>query len=802
MKMKLLSITVALGLSINALAQIPTVGLVAYYPFTGNANDFSGNNLNGIVTGAILTTDRFGNANSAYSFNGSTDNISITTNSLLDFQTANKFSLSYWINPTSLSISQLNVILSKQTGSGSSQDGWNSNIEINSNKYRIQNGTSSSSCTFSAASPIITSNLDYHIVQIYDNGTSSIYINGVLADQTSCTALIGGNSSNLLIGNATWTNINTKGFTGKIDDIAIYNRVLTSTEVTQIYTGCIQPSQASTPTGTTQLCVNPANSNYSTIGSTNATAYTWELLPSGAGTITGTTTTAIIDWNSTYTGTATIKVKGTNGTCIGAFSNTLSVTINQLPTVTLSSLTPVCSNATPFSLTGGTPSGGVYSGTGVSGNSFSPSVAGVGTFSVIYSYTDGNACLSSASQNLTVNFCSGSSQCFTTPDGTDGSNWSYKDFIIPTGYQLDSVFMDATRPGYATSNYDFVLASCHGTTTYNNSIVTYPFDYNAENNSLYNIWIDLTSFNYTSVGMVRVSLPTNAGAVWNQVCFAISPLFPNCGILTDTRDGQQYQTVTIGTQCWMRQNLNYGTQVADVSVMTNNSTVEKACYNNTTSNCTTYGGIYTWDEAMNYGTAIQGICPNGWHIPSQADFQILINYLGSSTAGQKMKATSFDAPAWDGTNTSGFTAIPGGIGQGANYLYMGQRDTYWSSTAFSSTDAYDYDLSSGTNTLVEAPNTKNSGYCIRCIQDNITTYLNSNKIENNNSFFPNPTSGVVSITGIRNETIIVYNSIGQIIIQTNKVNTIDLSTYNRGLYFIQIINEGGVIINSSKILKE
>lgn len=113
--------------------------------------------------------------------------------------------------------------------------------------------------------------------------------------------------------------------------------------------------------------------------------------------------------------------------------------------------------------------------------------------------------------------------CFTTPDGTDGNGWSYKDYVIPTGFKLDSVFMDATRPGFSPNDFDFVLESCAGSTVYNHSIGTYPFLFSTDNNSEYNIWINLTSFNYISTGMVRVALPTNAGAIWNEVCFAISP---------------------------------------------------------------------------------------------------------------------------------------------------------------------------------------------------------------------------------------------------------------------------------------
>jgi hypothetical protein len=167
---------------------------------------------------------------------------------------------------------------------------------------------------------------------------------------------------------------------------------------------CTTPSQASTPTGTTQLCINPSNSNYTTTGATNATEYVWEISPAGAGTITGTGTTGIVDWNNTYSGNATIRVKGTSGTaCVGDFSNGLTVNINPLPIVSLSALNSVCINASSFALSGGTPSGGNYSGNGVSVNTFNPSVAGVGSFPINYTYTDGNLCSNSAIQNITVN---------------------------------------------------------------------------------------------------------------------------------------------------------------------------------------------------------------------------------------------------------------------------------------------------------------------------------------------------------------------------------------------------------------
>ena len=143
---------------------------------------------------------------------------------------------------------------------------------------------------------------------------------------------------------------------------------------------------------------------------------------------------------------------------------------------------------------------------------------------------------------LSINAFAQSTVCFNIPDGTDGSSWSYKDYIIPSGFKIDSVYMDATRTGYATSDYDFVFAYCPGVTAYNSSLATYPFSYTTVTTSLYNIWIDLTSDNIQATGMVRVSLPTNAGATWNDLCFAISPIstITTCYNTPDGTDGSSW----------------------------------------------------------------------------------------------------------------------------------------------------------------------------------------------------------------------------------------------------------------------
>ncbi len=91
------------------------------------------------------------------------------------------------------------------------------------------------------------------------------------------------------------------------------------------------PSQAALPTGSTDLCQDPANQNYTTSAASGATSYQWNIWPTTAGTITGTTTSAMVDWNSTFTGTAYIKVMGKNSSCDGSFSDSLAVVIRAYP---------------------------------------------------------------------------------------------------------------------------------------------------------------------------------------------------------------------------------------------------------------------------------------------------------------------------------------------------------------------------------------------------------------------------------------------------------------------------------------
>ncbi|MEA3444045.1 MAG: FISUMP domain-containing protein [Bacteroidota bacterium] len=107
-----------------------------------------------------------------------------------------------------------------------------------------------------------------------------------------------------------------------------------------------------------------------------------------------------------------------------------------------------------------------------------------------------------------------------------------------------------------------------------------------------------------------------------------------CGIndLIDSRDSQAYGTVQIGNQCWMTENLNYGVYGAASNGQSNNSIAEKYCYDNILANCNSLGGLYTWDELMQYSTAeyALGLCDTGWHVPSDTEWYELENYIDST----------------------------------------------------------------------------------------------------------------------------------------------------------------------------
>ena len=197
-----------------------------------------------------------------------------------------------------------------------------------------------------------------------------------------------------------------------------------------------------------------------------------------------------------------------------------------------------------------------------------------------------------------------------------------------------------------------------------------------------------------------------------------APGSPCAGTSTVPYAGKTYNTLQIGTQCWLKENLDVGTRINGSSTQTDNGTIEKYCYNDDTTYCNTYGGLYQWNEAMQYSTTAgtRGICPPGWHIPTLAELQTLSTTVGGD--GNALKAVGQGTGGGAGTNTSGFSALLAGYRYNYGYFdNLGLTTYFWSSTEYNATDAH-YLFLVDFNGLTYLTNYyKAYGFSVRCLED-------------------------------------------------------------------------------------
>jgi uncharacterized protein (TIGR02145 family) len=229
---------------------------------------------------------------------------------------------------------------------------------------------------------------------------------------------------------------------------------------------------------------------------------------------------------------------------------------------------------------------------------------------------------------------------------------------------------------------------------------------------------DLTKLDPNTVYYVRAYATNSAGTAYsNEITVTTTTSIKDI-------DGNSYVVVKIGTQIWTATNLkttqyNDGTTIPtglNNTQWANLTTGAYAIYDNTANNNTTYGKLYNW-YAVNTGK----LAPKGWHIPTDAEWTILRDYLGGeSVAGGKMKSTSalWQSPNTGATNSSGFTGLPGGI-----RLYYGDFNGieyygyWWSATEIDATSAWLRTLTNSSNSLISYDAHKQSGFSVRCVRD-------------------------------------------------------------------------------------
>jgi len=199
------------------------------------------------------------------------------------------------------------------------------------------------------------------------------------------------------------------------------------------------------------------------------------------------------------------------------------------------------------------------------------------------------------------------------------------------------------------------------------------------------------------------------------------------GSMTDERDGKVYRTVTIGDQVWMAENLNYANGVKTPSLNGRNW-----CCDDKPANCNVGGRLYTWAAAIDsvktgcgYGSTcsptlpVQGICPTGWHLPSNVEWNTLFTAVGGSDiAGKVLKSQSDWYSNGNGTDTFGFSALPAGYrSRSGEFIHEGSFAYFWSSTEYNSYHAYRIYLGYGSDDPNLDYNYKYIGYSVRCVKD-------------------------------------------------------------------------------------
>ena len=383
MKKHFLILTTAL-LSLNVFSQIPnyvpTNGLVGWWPFNGNANDESGNGNNGTVNGATLTTDRNGIANSAFNFDGINQKIIIADNNNLSFPNAT-FTTSYWVN-IQTPITNGSAILCKYGITNNFEYGnfIYSSSSVSFSTYNL-NGTCGVNGSGLSNSTQYQNNWHYFTSVHNGYNGSGLYVDGVLissSNSSTASCSMGNGSGNLYFGMGGGWNQQLY-FKGLLDDIGIWNRVLTQCEIQDLYNA--QLNSVAVNAGNDQtVCAGTSV----TLSGTGADTYSWNNSVSNG-----------VGFNPTVTNEYVVIGIDVNG-CLG--TDTVNVTINALPTVNAGNDLTVCAG-TSVTLSGSGADTYSWNNSITDGVSVNPTVSN----EYVVIGIDVNGCLGTDTVNVTIN---------------------------------------------------------------------------------------------------------------------------------------------------------------------------------------------------------------------------------------------------------------------------------------------------------------------------------------------------------------------------------------------------------------
>lgn len=240
------------------------------------------------------------------------------------------------------------------------------------------------------------------------------------------------------------------------------------------------------------------------------------------------------------------------------------------------------------------------------------------------------------------------------------------------------------------------------------------------------------SLGKNSLVVLESGIPDNPSS--NKIiAFRFTTNLPCPGTPTVEYQGQVYNTIQIFSQCWMKENLNVGLMINGNQNQTNNGIVEKYCYDNNPDSCTRYGGLYQWEEMMQYSSqqGTRGICPPDWHLPTDEEWMVLEGAVDSQVeigdnlwenagwrgtdAGTNLKTTTGWNENGNGTDLFGFAGLPGGC---RGFKDIGTSGYWWTSTEQDDMDKWHRFLYSADLEVNRSGNYRLFGLSVRCIKDN------------------------------------------------------------------------------------
>ncbi len=271
-------------------------------------------------------------------------------------------------------------------------------------------------------------------------------------------------------------------------------------------------------------------------------------------------------------------------------------------------------------------------------------------------------------------------------------------------------------------------------------------------------------------------------------------------------DGNVYNTINIGSQTWMKENLkvtHFGNGASIPTTLSpaavDSTALFQWAYNDDTANVNIYGRLYTWFAVVNW----QNICPLGWHVPDTADWMTLTNFLGGdSIAGSKTKEAGLTHWLTSDTavdNSSLFTGLPGGFrGNPSGYNQLGALASFWSSTPFGSSSfqrGVCYNLHANDLYLAQSVAVANCGLSVRCIKDN-SFGIHDIGSQNELHLYPNPAIDRISLISAQQlHSVCIYNVTGDLVDRieniVEKAITINTGELTNGMYLVYITTADG-----------